>query len=164
MHSSQYKLMFLYTSFQKGTPIKIVFRIIFRITTAQYQLPTGQSQYRPGLLKERKIIFIFLMWLFLHPENYNLFNLVTMEKKYRAEIRFRFYHYIFYIGGVPLFDTAVSNLYRVYSFLCHVCFYMTIIAMFMDNYNHLEDWDYILHTSMFFSLFICECCTIMYFR
>ena len=87
-----------------------------------------------------------------------------MENNYRAEIRFRFYHYIFYIGGVPLFYTAVSNLYFVYSLLCHVCFYMMIIAMFMDIYHHLEDWDHILDTSMLFTLFSCEFCTIMYFR
>ena len=53
-----------------------------------------------------------------------------MENNYRAEIRFRFYHYFFYIGGVPLFYTAASNLYRVYSFLCHVCF-------LHDDYRHV---------------------------
>jgi len=87
-----------------------------------------------------------------------------MENNYRAEFRFRFYHYFFYIGGVPLFHTTVSNLYRVYSFLCHVCFYMTIIAMFMDTYHNLGDWDHILDTAMLFTLFVCESCTITYFR
>ena len=89
---------------------------------------------------------------------------MTMENNYRAEIRFRFYHYIFYIGGVPLFDTALSNLYRVYCFLCHVCFYMTIIAMFMDIYHYSEDWDHMLDTAMAFTLFFCEGCTVMYIR
>jgi len=145
-------------------PLRTAIKILFRIITPQYQLPTGQSQYRSGLLKERKQIFIFLVWLFVHPENYNFFNSVTMENNYRAEIRFRFYHYIFYIGGVPLFYTAVSNFYLMYSFLCHVCFYMTIIAMFMDIYHHLEDWDHILDTAMLFTLFSCECCTLIYFR
>jgi len=87
-----------------------------------------------------------------------------MENNYRAEFRFRFYHNFFYIGGVPLFHTAVSNLYRVYSFLCHVCFYMTIIGMFMDIYHHLGDWDHILDTAMLFTLFVCESCTLTYFR
>jgi len=87
-----------------------------------------------------------------------------MGNKYRAEIRFRFYHYFFYIGGVPLFYSALSIPYRVYSFLCHVCFYMMIIAMFMDIYHHLEDWDHILDSSMLFTLFFCECCTLTYFR
>jgi len=87
-----------------------------------------------------------------------------MENNYCAEIRFRFYHYFFYIGGVPLFYTAVSNLYVVYSFLCHVCFYLLLFAMFMDIYHHIEDWDHILDTSMIFTLFFCEGCTIMYFR
>jgi hypothetical protein len=89
---------------------------------------------------------------------------MTMENDYHAEIRFRFYHYFFYIGGVPLFYSAVSNLYHVYSFICHVCFYMTIIAMFMDIYHHLEDLDHILDTSMVFTVLVCESCTLMYFR
>jgi hypothetical protein len=87
-----------------------------------------------------------------------------MENDFRAETRFRFYHYYFYIGGVPLFYSALSSLYHVYSLFCHVCFYTTIIAMFMDIYHHLEDWDHILATSMIFALFTCEGCTIMYFR
>jgi len=87
-----------------------------------------------------------------------------MENNYRAEFRFRFYHYFFYIGGIPLFYTTVSISYRVYSFLCHVCFYMTIIAMFMDIYHNLEDWDHIIDVAMIFTLFTCESYTIMYFR
>jgi len=78
-----------------------------------------------------------------------------MENNYRAEIRFRFYHYIFYTGGVPLFYTAVSNLYRVYSFLCHVCFHMLLVAMFMDIYHR-----HMLDTAMAFAVFFGECCTI----
>jgi hypothetical protein len=87
-----------------------------------------------------------------------------MENNYRAEIRFRFYHYMFYIGGVPLFHTAVSSLYPVYSFLCHVCLYMLIIAMFMDIYHSLDDWDHTLDSLMLFSAFVCECCVMTYFR
>jgi len=87
-----------------------------------------------------------------------------MENNYRAEIRFRFYHYFFCIGGVPLFYTAVSYLYYVYSLLCHICFFMTIIAMFMDIYHHLGDRDHILDTSMFFAVFLCESCALMHFR
>jgi hypothetical protein len=92
------------------------------------------------------------------------FILVMMENNYRAEKRFRFHHYFFYVGGIPLFYSAVSNLYRVYSFIFHVCFCMIIIAMFLDIYHHLEDWDHILDTSMFFIVFVCEFCTIAYFR
>jgi hypothetical protein len=87
-----------------------------------------------------------------------------MENNYHAEIRFRFYHYVFYVAGAPLFHTAVSNLYRVYSFLCHMCVYMMIIAMFMDIYHSLDDWDHILDSLMLFTLFVCECCVITYFR
>jgi len=86
-----------------------------------------------------------------------------MENNYRAEIRFRFCHYFFYIGSVPLFHSAVSNLYRVYSFICQVCFYMTVIAMFMDIYYNFEDWDRILDTAMLFTVFFCECYTLIYF-
>jgi hypothetical protein len=87
-----------------------------------------------------------------------------MENNYRAEIRFRFYHYFFYIGGVPLFYSTLSISYRVYSFLCHVCFYMMIISMFMDIYHHSEDWDHLLDSSMLFTLFAGECCALTYFR
>jgi hypothetical protein len=92
------------------------------------------------------------------------FIFVTMENNYRAENRFCFYHYFFYIGGIPLFYSAFSNLYRVYSFICHLCFYMTTIAVFMDIYHHLEDWDHVLDTSMVFTLLLCEWYTITYFR
>ena len=87
-----------------------------------------------------------------------------MENNYRAEIRFRFYHYFFYIGGVPLFYSASSISYRIYSFLCHVCLYMMIIAMFMDVYHHLEDWDHLLDWLMLSTVFGGECCTLTYFR
>jgi hypothetical protein len=87
-----------------------------------------------------------------------------MENDSRAESRFSFYDYFFYIGGVPLFYSALSNVYKVYSIFCHVCFYMTIIAIFMDIYHHLEDWDHIMDTSMLLSFFVCESCTIIYFR
>jgi hypothetical protein len=87
-----------------------------------------------------------------------------MENNYHAEIRFRFYHYIFYIGGVPLFFSALSISYRVYSFLCHVFVYMMIIAMFMDIYHSLDDWDHILDSLMAFIVCVCECCVMTYFR
>ena len=87
-----------------------------------------------------------------------------MENNYCAEIRFRFYHYFFYIGGVPLFNSSVSYFYYAYSFLCLGCVYTTLIAMFMDIYHHLEDWDHMLDMSMLFTLFVCESCTQMYFR
>ena len=87
-----------------------------------------------------------------------------MEKSFRAENRFRFYHYCFYVGGVPLFNSAVSNFYYVYSFLCHGCFYMTWIAMIMDIYHNLEDLDHIIDVDMFFTVFGCEIYAQIYFR
>jgi hypothetical protein len=87
-----------------------------------------------------------------------------MEKSFRAENRFRFYHYCFYIGGVPLFKSAVTNFYYVYSFLCSGCCYMTLIAMFMDIYHNLEDWDHIIDVAMLFFLFACEMFAQIYFR
>ena len=87
-----------------------------------------------------------------------------MENNSRAEGRFRFYHYYFYIGGVPLFNFSVSYFYHVYCFLCHGCAYTTLIAMFMDIYHHLEDLDHVLDMSMLFTLFVCESYTLMYFR
>jgi Na+-translocating ferredoxin:NAD+ oxidoreductase RnfD subunit len=87
-----------------------------------------------------------------------------MENKSSAESRFRFYQYFFYVGGVPLFYSILSHFYRVYSFLCYVCFYTTIIAMFMDIYHHLDDMDHILDTAMLFTVFMCESYTLMYFR
>jgi len=87
-----------------------------------------------------------------------------MEDSYRAEIRFRFYRYYFYLGGVPLFNFSLSYFDYAYSFLCHGCAYTTLIAMFMDIYHHLEDWNHILDMSMLFTLFVCESFTQMYFR
>ena len=87
-----------------------------------------------------------------------------MENNSRSERRFRFYHYYFYVGGVPLFDFSVSYFYQAYSFLCHGCAYTTLIAMFMDIYHHSEDWDHIMDMSMLFTLFVCESYTLVYFR
>jgi energy-converting hydrogenase Eha subunit F len=87
-----------------------------------------------------------------------------MENNFRAENRFRFYQYFFYMGGVPLFYSVLSNVYKVYSIFCHVCVYMTSIAMFMDIYHHLEDLDHVLDTSMLFTVLVCESYTIIYLR
>jgi hypothetical protein len=56
---------------------------------------------------------------------------MAMENNCRAEIRFRLYHYFFYIGGVPLFYSAVSNLYRVYSLSC---------VFLHDDYCHVYEY------------------------
>jgi len=87
-----------------------------------------------------------------------------MEKDYRAEIRFRFYHYCFHVGGVPLFHSSVSIFYRVYSLICHVCVYVNIMAMFLDIYHHTEDLDHAVYVAMIFLLFLGGSFTQLYFR
>jgi hypothetical protein len=87
-----------------------------------------------------------------------------MESDFRAESRFRYYHYYFYIGGVPLFNTSVSNCYRISILLCNVCFYSTILAMFMGVYHYLEDVDQVTEVALLFIIFSVTSSTQLYFR
>jgi hypothetical protein len=87
-----------------------------------------------------------------------------MESNFRAESRFRYYHYYFYIGGVPLFNTSVSIFYHVFVIFSNVCAYSTIIAMFMDLYHHIEDLDEVMYVAMLLILFTAQSCTQLYLR
>jgi len=81
-----------------------------------------------------------------------------------AESRFRFYHYCFYIAGIPLFKSTISNLYRVLSLLCYVCTFTTLSAMFLDMYYHRENRDHVIDVSMLFTLLFGAFCTQLYLR
>jgi hypothetical protein len=81
-----------------------------------------------------------------------------------AERRFRYYNNYFYIGGVPLFNTSLSNFYYVFIVLCYVCAYSTIVAMFMNIYHHIEDVDEVMDSAMFFIISSAESCIQLYFR
>jgi hypothetical protein len=87
-----------------------------------------------------------------------------MESNSRAESRFRYYNYYFYVGGIPLFNTSVSKFYYMYIVVCYVCAYSTILAMFMSIYHHIEDLDEVMDVAMFFFLSSAESCTQLYFR
>jgi len=102
--------------------------------------------------------------LFTSTENIYTYILIGMERDYRAEIRFRFYHYCFHVGGVPLFHSFASSFYRVYSLLCHVCVYVNIMAMFLDIYCHTVDVDHAIYVAMIFLLFLGGSFTQLYFR
>jgi hypothetical protein len=87
-----------------------------------------------------------------------------MESNFRAESRFRYYNYYFYIGGIPLFNASVSKFYHTFVLLCYVCAYSTILAMFMNMYHRKKDVDEIMDAAMFFILSSAESCTQLYFR
>jgi hypothetical protein len=87
-----------------------------------------------------------------------------MESNSRAESRFSFYHSYFYIGGVPLFNTAPSILYHVFALFCYLCGYSTILAMFIDLYHHIEDLDDVMDAALLLILFYSASCTQLYFR
>jgi hypothetical protein len=72
-----------------------------------------------------------------------------MECNSRAESRFCFCHYYFYIGGIPLFNNSVYIFCHTFVLLCYVCAYSTIFSMFMDLYYHIEDMDVVMLLLLF---------------
>jgi hypothetical protein len=87
-----------------------------------------------------------------------------MESNFRAESRFRYYNYYFYIGGVPLFNTSVSVFYHMLVLFCYLCSYSTILAMSMHLYNLIDDLDEVMDVAMFIMISAAENCTQLYFR
>jgi uncharacterized membrane protein (DUF485 family) len=87
-----------------------------------------------------------------------------MESNFRAESRFRYYNYYFYIGGVPLFNTSASKFYQMYVVFCCLCAYSTILAMFMAIYHSRENLDEAMNVAMLFLVFSFAMCTQLYFR
>jgi hypothetical protein len=89
---------------------------------------------------------------------------MKMESNFRAESRFRYYHYYFYIGGVPLFNDSSSNSYHIFNLFCYACSYSTLLAMFTNIYHHIEDFDAVMYVAMLLILFSAENCTQLYLR
>jgi hypothetical protein len=87
-----------------------------------------------------------------------------MESNSRAQSRFRYYNYCFYIGGVPLFNTSVSKFYHVWIVFSYVCAYSTLLAMFMSLYHDIEDLNEVMDAAMFFIISSAESCSQLYFR
>jgi hypothetical protein len=87
-----------------------------------------------------------------------------MESNFRAESRFRYYNYYFYIGGVPLFNTSASIFYHVFVLSCYVCAYSTILAFLMEIYHHMEDLDGVMNVAMMLLMFGSASCAQLYFR
>jgi hypothetical protein len=87
-----------------------------------------------------------------------------MESSFRAENRFRYYHYYFYIGGVPIFNTSVSSFYRMFILFCYICSYSTVLAMLMALYYYVEDMEQLMEVAIFFIIFSAESYTQLYFR
>jgi hypothetical protein len=104
------------------------------------------------------------LYKYLHSANTeSTFIFRKMESGFRAENRFRYYHYYFYIGGVPLFSTSVSSFYRISILLCSICFYSTILAMCMGLYNYGEDVEQVMDVAIFFIVFSGAGFTQLYF-
>jgi hypothetical protein len=111
------------------------------------------------------IFFLTQFYTYLHCTRTELtFIFKNMENNFRAENRFRYYNYYFYIGGVPLFKPSVSNFYHVFILFCYICSYSTLIAMFMNIYHHIEDLDEVMYVAMLLILFSAESCTQLYLR
>jgi hypothetical protein len=87
-----------------------------------------------------------------------------MENNSQADRRFRYYHYYFFIGGVPLFNTSVSIFYHMFVLLCYVCAYSMIFAMIMDIYHHKEDLDEVMDVITLLLSFLATSYTQLYFR
>jgi hypothetical protein len=87
-----------------------------------------------------------------------------MENTSRLEGRFRYYNYIFYIGGVPLFNTSASMFYNIFVSLCYACAYSMILAFVMGIYHHREDLDRAMNVAMLLPLFSYASCAQLYFR
>jgi hypothetical protein len=64
-----------------------------------------------------------------------------MESDYWVHSRFMFYHYCFYIAGVPLCNTSVSIFYHAFVLLCYVSISSTLLAMFLELHYYVQDLD-----------------------
>jgi len=82
----------------------------------------------------------------------------------RAENRFRFFINLLKIGGVSVLDTSVSRSYRVYSVLCYVAEYSTMIAMILEICFPTEDLDHSMDVAMVLMLFLGITFVQFYFR
>jgi hypothetical protein len=91
-------------------------------------------------------------------------NFQEMESNSRAESRFRYCNYYFYIGGVPLFASSVSKWYHMCIVFSYVCAYSSIIAMFLSIYHDIEDLNEVMDAAMFFIISSAASCTQLYFR
>jgi hypothetical protein len=86
-----------------------------------------------------------------------------MENNSLTKSRFRFYHYCFCKGGVPLLSCPVSNVYYVLRSFCYVFTCTTLLLMFMEIYHHAEDIDFIMDVAMLFILLLSSGCMQLYF-
>jgi hypothetical protein len=82
----------------------------------------------------------------------------------RLESRFRYYKYIFYIGGVPLFNSSTSIFYHMFALLCYACAYSTILAFCMALYHHRDDLDSAMNVVFLLLPFSSASCAQLYFR
>jgi hypothetical protein len=87
-----------------------------------------------------------------------------MESTSRAESRFRYYTYYFYVGGVPLFNSNTSALYRIFVLFCYVCSYSTILAAAMAIYHNRDDFDNAISIVLLLLIFSSAVCVQLYFR
>jgi hypothetical protein len=87
-----------------------------------------------------------------------------MENTSRAESRFRYYNYYFYIGGVPLFNSHTSVFYRIFVYICYACAYSTILAVCMAIYENRDDFDNAMNVAMLLLIFSCASAAQLYFR
>jgi hypothetical protein len=148
MHDIRYKL-FCRQSLQTGTTLKANTKLQLLSTRRQ----EGRFSNAHCLRQRGSQLFV----------SRSAFTL-KMECNFSAESRFRYYHYYFYIGGVPLFKPSVSNSYHIFTLFCYVCSYSTLFAMFMNIYHHIEDFDAVMYIAMLLILFSAENCTQLYLR
>ena len=81
-----------------------------------------------------------------------------------AKSRFRFFINLSKIGGVSILDPSVSRSYRVYSVLCYVAEYSTLVGMFLEICFHTDDLDHWMDAAMVLMLFLGITFVQFYFR
>jgi hypothetical protein len=81
-----------------------------------------------------------------------------------ARSRFRFFLNLLKLGGVSRLDPSVSRSYRVYSLLCNVAEYSTLVGMFLEVCFRTEDLDHWMDAAMILMLFLGVTFVQFYFR
>lgn len=82
----------------------------------------------------------------------------------KAESRFRFFINLFKVGGVSILDESVSKSYRVYSVMCYVAEFSTLVAMILEICFRTEDLDHSMDVAMLLMLFLGVTFVQFYFR
>jgi hypothetical protein len=68
----------------------------------------------------------------------------TVSDKNLTESRFKTHLYFLRLVGIPLNKKSVSALNTIYNATIIVCYYITMISLYMDTYVHRHDFAYVM--------------------